>query len=403
MSAPTDDSQLSSYSALWGLSALALTVMIQPTSRVCGFHPSIRIFLRSSPIVCIVDCICTVTRLGFYLFRYKLSFKAACQLTLCRKRVPWEGFSQWEQSYLDPGPSLQTEEQGGMSISGEGASTAGNDGQHQEVLGYSITFEEPTLARVLSMLLTAFPQWLKIVVCAGTPWTSTWASFYFWSFLVTEAITITAGKMENGNITDWPHVDSADLDLENRLGWWDLILGGLSILAQLVAILILEGRGGEMVKEIGRWRWNIMIVLIYMGSIAQFLGVYADRVSGQPSTPTFLNFVRFIFPRAVSLMVPTLFHLVGQHDMAQVIWILPILMGLSPLNLSQWTRERVLLYKGPVENYDGPESWFENWGQVRNSLAFGLMLKLFIVAVYQYLVLYNPESTQKPKWVEVFG
>ncbi|KAF3309837.1 hypothetical protein TWF173_010542 [Orbilia oligospora] len=281
MSTPTDGAQLSAASAFWGLVGLALNVIIQPTGRVCGFHPSVRAQVRSSPIVCVADSIFTVTRILFNIFYYKLSFKKACRLTLHRKKVDWKGEPHQEQGHSDSQSPMQTEESGDgthpgeidiemcelqneqrhsdsgppaqVEVEGFGDSTAnpvevgpeatvealgpGNvtGNMQREPSGDFLTFEGPSVARVLSFTLTGFPQWLKIIACSGAPWTSTWASFYFWPFLITEVINITAGRIDTEeDRLDWIRIGRINLKWEVRLDFYERALGaGISSVAHI--------------------------------------------------------------------------------------------------------------------------------------------------------------------------
>ncbi|KAF3291174.1 hypothetical protein TWF970_000406 [Orbilia oligospora] len=265
MSTPTDGAQLSAASAFWGLVGLALNVIIQPTGRVCGFHPSVRAQVRSSPIVCVADSICIVTRLLFNIFYYKLSFKKACRLTLHRKKTEGSGGGthpgeidiemgelQNEQGHSDSGSPTQVEVEGfgdstspvevGPEATGEALGLGNVTGNmQQEPSGDSLTFEGPSAARVLSFTLTGFPQWLKIIVCSGAPWTSTWASFYFWPFLITEVINITAGRIDTEeDRLDRIRIDRINSKWEVRLDFYERALGVFAVFMQLIVFLALE-------------------------------------------------------------------------------------------------------------------------------------------------------------------
>ncbi|KAF3169748.1 hypothetical protein TWF225_011230 [Orbilia oligospora] len=183
MSTPANGAQLSAASAFWGLIGLTLNIIIQPTGRVCGFHPSVRAQVRSSPIFCVADSICTVIRLLFNIFYYKLSFKKACHLTLHRKKFGCKGEPHQEQGHSNSRPPVRTEEPGDGTHSGEvdieigelqneqGHSDSGSPTQmevgpeatvealgpgnvtgnmQQESSGGSLTSEGPSAARVLS-------------------------------------------------------------------------------------------------------------------------------------------------------------------------------------------------------------------------------------------------------------
>ncbi|KAF3090790.1 hypothetical protein TWF569_005449 [Orbilia oligospora] len=267
MSTPANSAQLSAASAFWGLIGLALNIIIQPT-------------------VCVADSICTVIRLLFNIFYYKLSFKKACRLTLHRKKFGCKGEPHQEQGHSNSRPPVRTEEPGDETHSGEvdieigelqneqGHSDSGSPTQvevegfgdstnpaevgpeatvealgpgnvtgnmQQESSRGSLTSEGPSAARVLSFTFGGFLQWLKIIVCSGTPWTSTWASFYFWPFMITEVINITAGGIETEeDRLDQIRIDRINSKWEVRLDFYERALGVFAIFMQLIVFLVLE-------------------------------------------------------------------------------------------------------------------------------------------------------------------
>jgi hypothetical protein len=64
--------EVSWQSAYYALIPIALNSMLQPrepTGTTCGFDASLRIYLRSSPIVCAVDAAFILIRFAFYMRR----------------------------------------------------------------------------------------------------------------------------------------------------------------------------------------------------------------------------------------------------------------------------------------------------------------------------------------------
>ncbi|KAJ6036555.1 hypothetical protein N7540_000834 [Penicillium herquei] len=61
--------KLSFLSAYWGLFPIAMSAMLQPSGRICGFDPQLRFYLRGSPIVCLLDLIGLLWRFIVHLSR----------------------------------------------------------------------------------------------------------------------------------------------------------------------------------------------------------------------------------------------------------------------------------------------------------------------------------------------
>lgn len=58
--------ELSWQNVYWSLFAVAGNTMLQPSGSICGFHPSLSFYLRSSPIVCIFATGALIIRFCFY-------------------------------------------------------------------------------------------------------------------------------------------------------------------------------------------------------------------------------------------------------------------------------------------------------------------------------------------------
>ncbi|KAK6515447.1 hypothetical protein TWF506_007782 [Arthrobotrys conoides] len=406
--------------------------MIQPTGRVCGFHPSVRTYVRSSPIVCIADSICTVTRLFSYIFYYKLSFKKACQLTLRRNRDGRREGRPRKQGQSDSWSSTRAEdsgdrtyfEEGYLEATGEATLNPGNvtGNTQQESLAGLLTFEESIAARVLSFIFMAFPQWLKIVACSGTPWTSTWASFYFCPFVITECISFTAGRIEEKEEIDldWIHIGRISLNLEDRLDTWERGLGFLAVSTQLVVIMVLERIISPEGMALPLWTWlsaktsqYCMIFISYSDYRTTYsfitLSVLLNLIlrlsqNRKPSGPN-LNMIstqkptiearwantgsKVFIPFLISCTVLftaalILLPIYGFHGMANMLW------------------PHVMFWREPIGD-DGESELAQRQECSRNAKAFIFMASVVYFGAYQYWFNYDPGDTRKPEWVEIFG
>jgi len=67
--------------------------MTQPSGRVCAFSAHLRTWLRSSPIVCIVDALSLLFRIGVQTLRTR-SLKLAAEVSLTQRFNSVESFSE---------------------------------------------------------------------------------------------------------------------------------------------------------------------------------------------------------------------------------------------------------------------------------------------------------------------
>jgi len=133
--------ELSWQSVYWSLFSLALNTMVQPSGSVCGFRPSLSIYLKSSPVVCIFDTVALLTRFIIYAFRSRSLSNAA---RLIRKAGRY-------------GPENTLEEYKG--------------------------FECPLIFRFGVFVVGIIYSFSKLLVSSGIPWSKTRACCYFVSFL----------------------------------------------------------------------------------------------------------------------------------------------------------------------------------------------------------------------------
>jgi hypothetical protein len=169
------------YSAFGALPALAINTMMQPWGRVCGFNPSLRTYLRSSPIICIFDAVAILIRFFKYLSLGLSPSRAAKRVVVAREAI-----------------HAVNDHRGGLP-----------------------EIDKSFVLKALLFVVGVLPQALKLMACSGVPWTKTWASFYLVEFLVVGTMKLLAS--------------SEDVE-EPRDYWLDLmdkILGGIAVLVQL--------------------------------------------------------------------------------------------------------------------------------------------------------------------------
>jgi hypothetical protein len=146
---------VSGPSAFWVLAALALNCMLQPCGKVCGFHPRLRTYLRSSPFVAISDTVAIIIRFGVYLFHGLSPTQAAHAICTVRFK---------DQNVSDP------------------------DGIQ--------ALEEQVWVRSLAFLLGLVLQTIKIFACGGLPLTRAAAVAYLGSFFKSSTSSVAGQIMK---------------------------------------------------------------------------------------------------------------------------------------------------------------------------------------------------------------
>lgn len=143
--------------ALWTLIALAACVMSQPCGRICGVKSGFKIYLRSSPMVCLCDILCIPAQVCIYKIRMGTPFALGLKLVLYHR------FG----TYKDDQPeSLQT-------------------------LKYT------TWLRWMFFVIGAAGSALKLLVMTGIPWTKTWGLLFLISFFAVELLIIVSWRMDS--------------------------------------------------------------------------------------------------------------------------------------------------------------------------------------------------------------
>lgn len=129
--------------------------VLQPWGRVCGFHPSLRPYLRGSPIICIFDVVAVI-------IRFLSNLRA------------------------DPSPSRAAK---GVAVARE-ATDVINRNHVRDIPEVDTAF----VLRAVFVVLGALPRFVKLMFYSGIPWTKVWASFYLVEFLLVGMIKFLASS-----------------------------------------------------------------------------------------------------------------------------------------------------------------------------------------------------------------
>lgn len=336
--------EISWQSAFWSLPPLAINTMMQPTGRVCGFDPSLRTYLRASPIICAFDTITILTR--FIAYR-RLGFSSP----LAAKKI-----------LNARGHNEEDNEPGGIRI-----------------------LEQVLFLRCVWFIVGVLPQVIKLSACSGIPWTQLWACFYLSSFLVLEAMNILSmfAVEELGP-------DPAEVALlKDRLFLFDRFCGGLAVLLQLALLAWVDLKVIPPDPNlIQRWTFralrfsaHFIIFLVHVPLMA----LQSDMATPSPN--------RRLGGLVMSMLVVyILLAGVQRHHFSQLYFIFSI-----AISSFSW-----LLFFFPVTKTHILLCEPGNRGH-RNVLAFDFCCRILCFGVFWYAMHYDPTGTFKPQWTEVLG
>lgn len=151
--------QVSWQNAFWAVIPMALNSMIQPSGMTCGFPSKYGVFLRSSPIMCVIDAIEVLASFMYGVYRARSVRAAARQVTAYRFR----------------------------------------DVEANSALSSPLrSLEENPLVRFLVFVLGTLPQAIKLGAMQGIPLTKTTALMFLCSFAIIEIIVVVAGAGGRG-------------------------------------------------------------------------------------------------------------------------------------------------------------------------------------------------------------
>lgn len=186
--------EVSWQSAFWGLVTIALNTMVQPSGEVLGLPSRSGFVLRSSPLVCVLDTIHTIT--VFIKHVSLLKFPRAAARKVLRDRFPDDG---------SPTDSLTQ-------------------------------FRDNTVVRLLAFVLSTSTGVVKIYGMHNVPWTKIWASMLWSDFLMLELLLFIAGK-DRSNSPAAPKGSTDLYDLEP--GPFTFISTTWSLICTIFSVILL--------------------------------------------------------------------------------------------------------------------------------------------------------------------
>ncbi|KAL4896499.1 hypothetical protein BDV59DRAFT_170798 [Aspergillus ambiguus] len=227
-------SQVSWQSAFWALVPLALVTMLQPSGRVCSFHPRLRTYLRGSPFVCAADGLAILFRFAIYWVSGRSSCLAA-QMTLSIR------FSATDNA---------------------------EDELSETVRG----LEKLTIVRWLGFFIGSLSQALKLTAMQGIPWTKSWGYCYLTSFVIIEVLSLLAPFVEDLPTAELQPVISEEI--QRLLSLVEQWLGYLAISAHIAFLVWAMPCWGETLCTVEKETSRPFQALSLMAFSFSVLGAY---------------------------------------------------------------------------------------------------------------------------------
>lgn len=330
--------------------------MLQPAGRVCGLDASLRIYLRSSLIVCAVDAVFILVRFAFYVYNgHGVNWAARAILAT---RGPIDEDSRPEDATSeDPKP--------GRFLS-----------QQRNYFLLSLVFGVGVLT-----------QFVKLMACSGVPWTQVWACFYMLSFVVVE-VTKRLGR---------PQKDAKTKPTENEvmqrqqpwIDWWEQACGYAAIILQLGILASVDMKAmppDPILKR--RWIFICARFTAHFAVCLVHLPFMILNIDGRKTLPD--HHWGFLL---MSILVPYIIIASTQHyRFSQLYFIVSII-----ISYFSW-----MLYFFPVTKMYVLLCEPQNRGR-KNLLAFDFCCRILCFSLIWYAVHYDPTGTVKTQWTNYLG
>lgn len=339
------DSLVSWQSAFWSLPPLALNTMMQPSGRVCGFHPSLRTYLRSSPIVCAVDAILILLRLAIYI---------------CRGDAP--------------------------SVAAQRVRTVRSQGaEHMPLAGGLQELEQMPFLRIFWFVFGTLSQLVKLAALRGVPWTQVWGGIYVGSFLVVEGLHALSRRTEV----------EVHLPEKSRLERWleriEHGIGGAAVLLQLGVLATVDLAGIPPDRNVTK-RWKFRSLRLVAHFVPVF--IYLPFVLAHAEDPVVQLRRRIkslvLAMLLVNVLLTTLHTLNYRFSHLYVLWSLAISTLAWMLFFYPQTKRHVLLCGAGASGY-------------MNVCVFDFFCRILCFSLFWYVWYYDPNGTVKPRWTNNLG
>ena len=383
--------EVSWQSAYYALIPIALNSMLQPrepTGKTCGFDASLRIYLRSSPIVCALDATFILIRFIFYTRRHGYGnslTRAAKEIRTVRGLVdnrPRPESAAHEE--LGPGRLLSQE--------------------FNTYLLYSVT-----ALGVVTQLpkLTAYSGGSGAIL-----WTKVWAWFYFGSWIVVE-VTFWLAWLESDI-----NLNRAEIEAWDRwIARCEKVFGWLAILVQLGILAAVDMKAIPPDPNIPlRWWFRGMRFAAHCAVFVVHLPflMISSKIDAKQAVPSHYMGVLLIF-----ILIPHIVSALTQDNrFTSLYFMVSIMISYFSwmLYFFLWTKKWFLFCEpeGRIEPGNRREVGNRHGVQIRveplhmetglwNVLAFDFFLRIVFFSAFWYVVHYDPTGTTKPQWADYLG
>jgi len=371
-------SEVSWQSAFWSLPPLAINTMMQDSGRVCGFDPALRTYLRSSPVICVLDATLTLIRFTLYLLSGNDdSVKVLERIGIAAKKV------------MEANKLVKVVEK---------------DKEVEEAKKLGIQqLEDSKPIRYMWFAIGVLPQALKLMACTGLPWTQAWGCFYLSSFLVREILDGLT------NLTDKERF----IDEELSRPWLELFergCGSIAVLLQL-GILALVDLAGIPPHRVLLRRWefrairfsaHFITVFIYLPFVLSFSSSSSPPSSSTSPTPrpwlspNGRNISLVVSMLLINIILTILHGLNFRFSHLYFLWSIIICMVAWVMFFITPAREHILLVNRGGDGQVGR-------GVYMNVMAFDFFCRILTFSVFWYVSYYKPAGTYKPGWADYLG
>lgn len=369
--------EVSGQSIFWALGPLGLNAMVQPTGQTLGFSKRYALMLRSSPIVCAVDCIITLIALIRYIWQGSSISTAVSQLTKSR------------------------------FLGSTGATVRDNS--------LSALLQNPWLRLILFVGGTLF-QTVKLCGLQGVPWAKALASMYLVPFLVFEILAFISkrnqyqGLRQDGLLAEPDHHDmpvsvariSGCLAIAVQIGLWIMV-------AHMISSGIDYGFRAEGFEPMGADIFNFFgffysmtpfVILLIMTSSPETAIPHFFRVDATPAVQSAMRTLWIVLTFAFELLFAGFFFYWATHfdgyvqalraDIIQPIYVVCASTLLSFLLFVLIPFLRLGLYRVG-------ESSTCHW------LAWHFLASNVAFAYSYYILAWDPHGTVAPGWTTYLG
>lgn len=388
--------EVSWASVFWPLVPIAMNSMFQarePTGKTCGFDASLRIYTRSSPVICVVDAAFILIRFPFYMRGRTYSLRS---LARAAKEIRCaHGLIDEEPKH---GRTVREERRPGQLLTPE----------VNTFLFYSL---------IGAGVLTQLPKLMAYSGGSGAvSWTIAWAWFYFGAWCVVELTFQLARRAGDA------HLSRARINtLETSIEPVEKLFGWAAIVIQLVILAAVDMKAiPPDPNVVMRWWFRGIRFAAHCAGILVYLPFrkitpWIDAERAVPRKEIGYLLIYILVPHVISALTQ-------DKRYSSLYFMVSIMISYFSwmLYFFTWTKKFILFCEpaGPIESGDETELERRGRPQIRaprgngsgmgetkwqNVLAFDFFLRIVFFSAYWYVWHYDPTGTTKAQWTNYVG